>query len=246
MKMLQKARLNRVPSPKELGHYIDHTLLRADATEADIAAFCQEAVELGTLTVCLNSSWISFALQKLAEFSKKSESKPVPIAVVGFPLGTALTEAKAAETRLAVQAGAAEIDMVIHVGRLKANQEKEGIADIEAVVKAAHPAPVKVILETGSLTDDEIERGCIWSEKAGAAFVKTSTGFGAGGATARAIQIMRKTVGDRLGVKASGGIRTYDDAVKMIEAGANRIGASATRNILGPTHGSAPVVKTEY
>ncbi|MBL7713827.1 MAG: deoxyribose-phosphate aldolase [Bdellovibrionales bacterium] len=243
MKNLKTAPLAGVPSPQDLGLYIDHTLLRPDATEADIAAFCQEAVELKTRTVCLNSSWISFALKKLAEYSKKSpEVQTVPIAVVGFPLGTCLTEAKAQETRLAVQAGAAEIDMVIHVGRLKANQEKEGIADIEAVVKAAHPAAVKVILETGSLTDDEIRRGCQWSEKAGAAFVKTSTGFGAAGATERAVRIMRETVGDRLGVKASGGIRTYDDAAKMIKAGANRIGASATRAILG----AGPVVKTEY
>jgi len=151
-----------------------------------------------------------------------------PISVVGFPSGTETTEAKVAEARDAISAGAAEIDMVIHVGRLKAKDYVYVERDIRAVVEATTPRPVKVILETGALDRDEKVIGCALAKAAGAAFVKTSTGFGPGGATAEDVALMRKVVGEDFGVKASGGVRTAADARKMLEAGANRLGASAS------------------
>jgi deoxyribose-phosphate aldolase len=151
-----------------------------------------------------------------------------PIAVVGFPLGAGTTSAKTFETREAIRAGAAEIDMVINIGQLKAKNYAYVECDIREVVQAAKPRPVKVILETGALTRDEKVIGCALSKAAGAAFVKTSTGFGPGGATAEDIALMRAVVGDDVGVKASGGVRTTADAQRMVEAGANRLGASAS------------------
>jgi deoxyribose-phosphate aldolase len=211
-----------IRTSRDLAPYIDHTLLKPDATREEVIKLCDEARKYGFATVCLNSSNIGLARRLL-------EGSPVkPIAVVGFPLGAATTGAKAFETREAIRAGAAEIDMVINIGQLKAKNYAYVECDIREVVQAAKPRPVKVILETGGLTREEKIIGCALAKAAGAAFVKTSTGFGPGGATAEDIALMRQIVGDDVGVKASGGVRTTADAQKMIEAGANRIGASAS------------------
>lgn len=201
---------------------IDHTLLKPEATESDVRKVCEEARKHTFATVCLNSSWIPLASRLLAGSGVK------PIAVVGFPLGVATTSAKAFESREAVRNGAGEIDMVINVGALKSKDYAHVLRDIEAVVQASAPAPVKVILETGGLTDEEKIVACGLSKAAGAAFVKTSTGFGPGGATVKDIELMRRVVGADMGVKASGGIRSREDFDKMVAAGADRIGASAS------------------
>ena len=201
---------------------IDHTLLKPDATETDVRKVCEEARKHKFATVCLNSSWIPLASRLLAGSGVK------PIAVVGFPLGAATTSAKAFESREAVRSGAGEIDMVINVGALKSKDYAHVLRDIEAVVQASSPSPVKVILETGGLSDEEKIVACGLSKAAGAAFVKTSTGFGPGGATVKDIELMRRVVGADMGVKASGGIRSREDFDKMVAAGADRIGASAS------------------
>jgi deoxyribose-phosphate aldolase len=211
-----------IRTSRDLAPYIDHTLLKPDATVQDVIKLCDEAKKYGFATVCLNSSNISIAARQLAGTNVK------PIAVVGFPLGAATTSAKVFETREAIRAGAQEIDMVINIGALKAKNYALVHCDIHEVVQAARPRPVKVILETGALSRDEKVIGCALSKAAGAAFVKTSTGFGPGGATAEDVALMRQVVGDEVGVKASGGVRTTADAQKMVEAGANRIGASAS------------------
>jgi len=205
-----------------LSGYIDHTLLKPDATEAEIETLCREAIKYNFKTVCVNSSNIPLAAGLL------EGQKPIPIAVVGFPLGAAVTASKAFETTWAIRAGAKEIDMVINMGLLKNRNYLAVLNDIKSVVEAARPYPVKVILETGSLTEDEKIIGCALSKAAGAAFVKTSTGFGKGGATVEDISLMRRIVGKDMGVKASGGIRSTEDAKKMLSAGADRIGASAS------------------
>ena len=215
----------------DLARLIDHTLLKAEATREDITRVCHEAVTHGFATVCVNSAFIPLVTQLLNGSSVK------PIAVVGFPLGATTSASKAFETREAVQAGAREIDMVINLGSLKSQDYEQVSADIRAVVKAALPYPVKVILETASLSQDEKIMACHLAKAAGAAFVKTSTGFGAGGATVEDIALMRKTVGPDMGVKASGGIRTLADVRKMIAAGASRIGASAGVAILAEAEG---------
>jgi deoxyribose-phosphate aldolase len=211
-----------IRTSRDIAPYIDHTLLKPDATRADVMKLCDEARKWGFATVCLNSSNIALAKRLLEGAATK------PIAVVGFPLGAATTSAKVFETREAIRAGAAEIDMVVNIGALKGRDYGLVECDIRAVVDAARPRPVKVILETGALTRDEKVIGCALSKAAGAAFVKTSTGFGQGGATVEDIALMRQVVGDDVGVKASGGVRTTQDAQKLIEAGANRIGASAS------------------
>ncbi len=206
----------------ELNRYIDHTLLKADATSEMITKLCEEAKEYHFASVCVNSAYVPLASKLLKETDTKV------CCVVGFPLGAALSEAKAAETRLSVAAGAEEVDMVINIGLAKAGEWQCVREDIQAVVDAAHPkAIVKVIIECCLLTDEEKERACIAAKEAGADFVKTSTGFSVGGATEADVALMRRTVGDKMGVKAAGGIRTYADAMKMISAGANRLGASA-------------------
>jgi len=211
-----------IRTSRDLAPYIDHTLLKPDATRDEVIKLCDEARKYGFATVCLNTSNVALAKRLL-------EGSPVkPIAVVGFPLGAGTTSAKAFETREAIRAGAAEIDMVINIGQLKARNYAYVECDIREVVQAAKPRPVKAILETGGLTRDEKVIGCALAKAAGAAFVKTSTGFGPGGATAEDIALMRQIVGDDVGVKASGGVRTTADAQKMVEAGANRIGASAS------------------
>jgi deoxyribose-phosphate aldolase len=222
-----------IRTSRDIAPLIDHTLLKADATREEVIKLCDEAMKWGFATVCLNSSNIGLAARLLSGSAVK------PIAVVGFPLGAGTTSAKAFEAREAVRCGAGEIDMVINIGALKSRDYVLVEEDIRAVVEAARPKPVKVILETGGLTRDEKIIACALSKSAGAAFVKTSTGFGPGGATAEDIALMRAVVGDSVGVKASGGVRTTEDAKKMIEAGANRIGASASIAIVTGTKPSA-------
>lgn len=209
-----------------LASRIDHTLLKPDATPEEIKKICQEAIDHRLATVCVNSKYISLVADLLKGHS------PLPIAVVGFPLGAGSSSAKAFEAQEAIRMGAREIDMVISIGALKSQDYAYVLKDIQAVVDAARPFPVKVILETSSLNEDQKITGCALAKAAGAAFVKTSTGFGAGGATAEDVQLMRRIVGPHMGVKASGGVRTYADAIKMIQAGANRIGASSSVSIV--------------
>ena len=206
----------------KLAGMIDHTMLKPNATRAQLKKICDEAKQYHFATVCVNLSNIPFVTQEL----KGSDVKP--IAVVGFPLGTASTQAKVFEAKEAIKAGACEIDMVINLGALKSKDYVTVYRDILAVVEASKPHKVKVILETSSLDHDEKVVACALAKTAGAAFVKTSTGFGSGGATVEDIILMRKIVGEDMEVKASGGIRSKEDAEKMIKAGANRIGASAS------------------
>jgi len=215
-----------VLSPKDLASYIDHTLLKPAATAQELDDFCSQAVRFGFYGVCVNPSLISLVSSIL------KDEAPEPVSVVGFPLGATLPEVKAYETRDVVQRGAQEIDMVMNLGAFKAGDTALVLKDIQAVVRAAEGFPVKVILETALLSDDEIVKACILSVDAGASFVKTSTGFGPGGATVEAVKLMRQTVGPGIGVKASGGISTYKDTLAMIEAGASRIGASASVAII--------------
>lgn len=213
---------DKVRTSGDIAQYIDHTLLKPDATRDEVVKLAEEARKYGFATVCVNSTNVGTAARVL------QGSKTVPIAVVGFPLGAALPSAKAFETREAIRCGAKEIDTVINIGALKARDYALVLKDVSMVVEAARPIPVKVILETSQLTNDEKIVGCALSKAAGAAFVKTSTGFGGGGATAEDVALMRRVVGDDVGVKASGGVRSTDDAMRMIAAGANRIGASAS------------------
>lgn len=201
---------------------IDHTLLKPEASEADIRKLCEEAAKFGFASVCVNPAWV----KKAAKFLKGSG---VPVCtVIGFPLGATLPDVKAFEARRAIFDGAKEVDMVINVGALKSGDDCAVEDDIRAVVEAAHDNGVlcKVIIETALLTDDEKVRACVASKNAGADFVKTSTGFAKGGATVDDVSLMRRTVGSALGVKASGGVKGIDDARAMFEAGATRIGAS--------------------
>ena len=210
-----------------LAKYIDHTLLKPDATEAQIERLCAEAVEHGFASVCVNPCRIALAAKLLAG------TDVAPCCVIGFPLGACTTAAKAFEAADAAQNGAKEIDMVINVGDAKDGRWDAVEADIAGVVRAiAGRAKLKVIIETCLLTDGEKVEACKAAVRAGADFVKTSTGFSRAGATARDVALMREAVGPDVGVKAAGGIRTYADAVAMIEAGATRIGASAGVAIL--------------
>jgi deoxyribose-phosphate aldolase len=207
---------------RELAAMIDHTLLKPEATAEQITKLCQEALQYQFKSVCINPFWVPLAAMLL------KGSKVNVCTVVGFPLGAVPAADKAHEVSEAVRNGATEVDMVINIGALKSGQYDVVLADIKAVVRAAkRKTVVKVILETGLLTDSEKVKACELCKQAGADFVKTSTGFGPGGATESDIALMRKTVGDKMGVKASGGIRNYETATAMIKAGANRIGASA-------------------
>lgn len=201
--------------------YIDHTLLAMNATEDQIRKLCDEAKEYHFYSVCVNSGYVPLAASLLKGSNVKVCS------VVGFPLGAMLTSAKAFETEMAVKAGAQEIDMVINVGWLKSNNWQAVKNDIEAVFNACGDVPLKVILETCLLSKDEIVKVCNICKEIGVAFVKTSTGFSVSGATVEDVKLMRETVGDKMGVKASGGIRDRATAEKMVEAGATRLGASA-------------------
>lgn len=213
---------DKLRTSQDIAQFIDHTLLKPEATREEVLKLCEEAKKYGFATVCVNSINVGTAARAL------HGSNVLPIAVVGFPLGAGIPSAKAFETREAVRCGAKEIDTVINIGALKSKDYALVQKDIEIVVQAAKPWPVKVILETSQLTNEEKIIGCALSKAAGAAFVKTSTGFSTGGATAEDVALMRKIVGDDVGVKASGGVRSTEDAMKMIQAGANRIGASAS------------------
>ena len=212
--------------PDEIARAIDHTLLKADATRPQIEKLCAEAIEYKFASVCVNSSWVRLCRDLL----EGSDSKVCT--VIGFPLGSASAKAKAEEARIAVEDGADELDMVINVGRLLDGDYGYVRDDIAAVVNAAEGRVIKVIIEICYLTNGQIVKACQISKEAGAGFVKTSTGFGTGGATAEAVKLMRDTVGPDMGVKASGGIKTRKDAEAMLEAGANRIGASAGISIV--------------
>lgn len=205
---------------KDIARYIDHTALTAEKNEQDILLLCDEAIENQFFSVCINSCHIPLARQKLAGTNVKI------CTVVGFPLGANLSAVKAFEAEQAIAAGAQEIDMVINIGWIKSNQWQKVQEDIQAVLTACNGIPLKVILETCLLTKDEIVHACEICKALNVAFVKTSTGFNKGGATAEDVALMRKTVGN-LGVKASGGIRDTETAIAMIKAGATRIGASA-------------------
>lgn len=205
-----------------LASYIDHTLLKADATKHQIQQLCKEALKYQFATVCVNSTWIS-DVKALLDGSSVGITT-----VVGFPLGASLSEVKAFEAKQAISCGATEVDMVINIGFLKNRQLAELEADIKAVVTACEEVPVKAIVETCLLTDEEIVLACQIAVKAGAKFVKTSTGFSTGGATLDDIKLMRQTVGEHIGVKASGGVRDTQSALALIAAGANRLGASAS------------------
>lgn len=204
-----------------LAKYIDHTILKPDASKEQVLKLCSEAKEYGFASVCVNE----FHTKLVHENLKGTDV--MTCTVVGFPLGASDSEVKAFETTRAVKMGADEIDMVINIGSLKDKDYDYVKNDIKAVVEAADGKTVKVILETCLLRKSEIAKACELSVEAGADFVKTSTGFSTGGALAEDVALMKKTVGDRAKVKASGGVRDYETAVKMIEAGADRIGASA-------------------
>ncbi len=223
---------------KHLASKIDHTLLKPEATEADIKKLCAEALQFQFATVCINPNYVRLAASLL-------QKSPVrPITVIGFPSGVLPTISKVAEVKQAIEDGAQELDMVIQLTALKEKDYSFVYDDIRQVVVASRPYPVKVILETGSLTEDQKIIGCALSKAAGAAFVKTSTGFAGSGATVADVELMRRIVGSEMGVKASGGIRTLNDALKMLDAGATRLGTSASVNIIGelqnPQMGSMP------
>ncbi|MDU5109869.1 MAG: deoxyribose-phosphate aldolase [Clostridium sp.] len=207
----------------ELAKMIDHTILKPEATEKEVEKLCKEALEYNFASVCINPSMV----EKATEILKGSDVKVCT--VIGFPLGATTTEVKAFETEDVIKKGATEVDMVINVGKLKEGNLTYVKKDIEAVVNVAKgKALTKVIIETCLLNDEEKVTACKLSKEAGADFVKTSTGFSTGGATAKDIKLMRETVGEELGVKASGGVRSLEDAELMIENGASRIGASAS------------------
>jgi deoxyribose-phosphate aldolase len=207
---------------------IDHTILKPEATRADVVKVCGEAKHYGFASVCINPYWVPLASAELA-------GTPVKVCtVVGFPLGATSTEAKVAETAAALRSGAQEIDMVINVGALRSGDTGAVQEDIRQVVRVSHEAGaiVKVILENALLDDGQKETGCTLAKLAGADFVKTSTGFGPSGATAHDVELMRRVVGPGMGVKAAGGIRTLADLQTMVAAGATRVGASAGVNIV--------------
>lgn len=206
----------------DIAQYIDHTLLKADATRGSIDTVCDEAVAYHFFAVCVNSCWVSHCAQKLRG------TKVKVTAVVGFPLGAMETESKAFEARQAARNGADEIDMVLHIGALKGNEAASAKEDIQAVVEATGAHVItKVIIETALLTDEQKVLACQIAREAGADFVKTSTGFASGGATAEDVELMRKVVGNSMGIKASGGIKDHATAIQMIQAGATRLGTSS-------------------
>lgn len=214
---------------------IDHTLLKADAKKEEITTLLAEAREYGFASVCVNPTWVKYAAETLAG------SDVLVCTVIGFPLGANTSAVKAFETKDAIQNGAGEIDMVMNIGALKEGNDQLVEEDIRAVVEAANGTVVKVIIETCLLTEEEIVRACELSVKAGAHFVKTSTGFSTGGATVEDIALMRKTVGPDIGVKASGGVRSVEDFDAMVAAGATRIGASS-----GVSIAKGEVADTDY
>jgi len=207
----------------QIAGLIDHTILKPESVRADIERICREALQYRFASVCVNPCWVPLVARLLA-------GSPVAVcSVVAFPFGATSTAAKVAESEIAVGEGARELDMVINIGALRSGDDALVLSDIAAVVSAAHRrnATVKVILETALLSESQIVAACHMAQQAGADFVKTSTGFASGGATVAVVELMRRTVGPDMGVKASGGIRTLEDFEKMVAAGASRIGASA-------------------
>jgi deoxyribose-phosphate aldolase len=215
--------LGGIPDDSKVARMIDHTLLKPDATDDQIAQLCYEARKYEFASVCVNPTHVNLCAELL-------RGSPVKVCtVIGFPLGASSTNVKVFETETAIREGATEIDMVINIGALKARDYDLVAKDINAVVRMAHAsgALVKVIIETALLTDEEKETASLLTKQAGADYVKTSTGFSGGGATIEDVELMRRTVGPEMGIKAAGGVSSYDDAVKMVAAGATRIGASA-------------------
>ncbi|MEW6179406.1 MAG: deoxyribose-phosphate aldolase [Chloroflexota bacterium] len=228
---------------------IDHTLLKPEATQEQIAQLCFEAKRYGFASVCVNPTWIELCSKLLQGSAAKV------CTVIGFPLGATTPEVKAFETAQAIQLGAQEVDMVINIGALKSRDLQLVARDIRGVVKTAHEKGVlvKVIIETALLTDEEKVIACLIAKEVGADFVKTSTGFAGGGATVHDVALMRRVVGPQVGVKASGGVRTYEDAEQMVKAGANRIGASASVKIISgvqakdsPVSSPEPALQKSY
>jgi deoxyribose-phosphate aldolase len=209
-----------------LAKTIDHTLLKAIATPEQVKELCAEARKCGFASVCINPVYVPLAAHELTGCDVRV------CTVIGFPLGASASEIKAEEAKLAIKQGASEVDMVINVGAMKAGDYRVVEDDIRGVVKAAGGTTVKVIIETCYLSDDEKTQACLLAKKAGADFVKTSTGFGTGGATPEDVKLMRKAVGSEMKIKAAGGIRSYHDAIMILEAGADRIGSSSGVSIV--------------
>src|SRR5215469_1157575 len=224
------------PIEADIARLIDHTLLKPEASRDDIRRLCEEALKYGFASVCVNPWNVSQA----AELLRGSEVRVCTVA--GFPLGATLPQVKVYEAEEAIKLGAQEIDMVLNIGALKSHEDEAVEADIRGVVEASHRggAMVKVILEAALLTTDEKVRGSLAAKNAGADFVKTSTGFGPGGATAEDVRLMRAVVGSEIGIKAAGGVRSFEDLQKMVEAGATRIGASASVKILEQARAAVP------
>jgi deoxyribose-phosphate aldolase len=224
MKMNNEPRI----SAKELAAMIDHTLLKPEATPSEVEQICKEAIEFSFASVCINPSYAKLAKEKLQGSNVKV------CTVVGFPLGATTRKSKVHEAGEAIANGAQEIDMVINIGRLKAREYDYVESEIKEIADLAHStrAILKVIIETCLLTDEEKEKACLLARSAGADFVKTSTGFGKSGATVADVALMRRVVGSKMGVKASGGVRSYDDAIRMVECGATRIGTSSGVKII--------------
>jgi deoxyribose-phosphate aldolase len=222
--------------PKEIARLIDHTLLKPEATREQVETLCREAREYGFASVCVNPCWVRLCAERL----RGSQTRVCTVA--GFPLGATTPATKAFEAARAVAEGACEVDMVMNVGALKSGDYRLVERDVAGVVAACSPAGalVKVILEAALLTDDEKVKACVIAKAAGADFVKTSTGFGPGGATAADVALMRRVVGPEMGVKAAGGVRDLKSAQAMIEAGADRIGASVGVKIVQESRGAAP------
>ncbi|HMF55994.1 MAG TPA: deoxyribose-phosphate aldolase [Pyrinomonadaceae bacterium] len=228
--------LGEAGSARDWASLIDHTLLKPEATDEDIRTLCEEAARYHFASVCINPTWVRAAACNL-------RGSGVPVCtVIGFPLGATLPDVKSYEARRAILDGAREVDMVINIGALKSGDDCLVEQDIRAVVEAAHEYEVtcKVIIETALLTDEEKVRACLAAKRAGADFVKTSTGFSKGGATIADVALMRQAVGSELGVKASGGVKGLEDARKMVEAGATRIGASVGVKIAQEAAGAKP------
>ena len=227
---------SRALYPREIARLIDHTLLKPDATRAQIEALCAEAREHGFATVCVNPAWVPLCADRLAGCETRV------CTVAGFPLGATLPEVKAFEAARAIAAGACEVDMVLNLGALKSGDYRTVERDIAGVVAACREggAVSKVIIEAAFLSDDEKVKACVIAKAACADFVKTSTGFGPGGATAADVALMRRVVGPEMGVKAAGGVKDLRSAQAMIEAGADRIGASVGVKIVQESRGAAP------